>query len=224
MHSFPIRLLPTPPYLLAACIAVAGLFNGVAHADDRHGRHSHEAEERYSSPHWVYDNRYHHGHYYPAIGYVVPMLPQGYLSVTFGGSRLFYQGGVWFSVGTGGYVVVRPPLGVVVPVLPPAYATVWVGSAPYYYANETYYAVAPSGGYVVAAPPADAQLAPAQPAPPPAPAPAPPPAPAPSGAPQQAAGTWYYCDSAKAYYPYVAECKKGWRAVPATPPDLPQGR
>jgi hypothetical protein len=35
---------------------------------------------------------------------------------------------------------------------------------------------------------------------------------------QPAAGTWYYCDSAKAYYPYVTECRDGWRSVPANPP------
>lgn len=35
--------------------------------------------------------------------------------------------------------------------------------------------------------------------------------------PQPASGTWYYCDSAQTYYPYVAECPGGWRAVPATP-------
>jgi hypothetical protein len=29
---------------------------------------------------------------------------------------------------------------------------------------------------------------------------------------------WYYCDSAKAYYPYVAQCPEGWRAVSPTPP------
>jgi hypothetical protein len=29
---------------------------------------------------------------------------------------------------------------------------------------------------------------------------------------------WYYCDSAQAYYPYVAQCPSGWRAVPPTPP------
>ena len=34
---------------------------------------------------------------------------------------------------------------------------------------------------------------------------------------------WYYCDSARAYYPYVAECPGGWRAVPATPaPPVPR--
>lgn len=36
--------------------------------------------------------------------------------------------------------------------------------------------------------------------------------------PQQQAGTWYYCDAARAYYPYVKQCASGWRAVPANPP------
>jgi len=29
---------------------------------------------------------------------------------------------------------------------------------------------------------------------------------------------WYYCRSAKSYYPYVATCPEGWEKVPATPP------
>jgi hypothetical protein len=29
---------------------------------------------------------------------------------------------------------------------------------------------------------------------------------------------WYYCNSAKTYYPYVASCPEGWKAVPANPP------
>ncbi|MFT4048199.1 MAG: OmpA family protein, partial [Solimonas sp.] len=33
---------------------------------------------------------------------------------------------------------------------------------------------------------------------------------------------WYYCDSAKAYYPYVQQCPEGWRAVPANPPQTSQ--
>jgi hypothetical protein len=46
-----------------------------------------------------------------------------------------------------------------------------------------------------------------------------PPAPqAPAPAATAAAGTWYYCDSAKAYYPYVQQCREGWRPVAATPP------
>jgi hypothetical protein len=52
----------------------------------------------------------------------------------------------------------------------------------------------------------------------------PPPPPAPqAGSPaaaatQPATGMWYYCESAKGYYPYVSECKEGWRPVPASPP------
>jgi hypothetical protein len=39
-----------------------------------------------------------------------------------------------------------------------------------------------------------------------------------AGGPPQQAGTWYYCDAANAYYPYVKQCAGGWRAVPANPP------
>ena len=57
-----------------------------------------------------------------------------------------------------------------------------------------------------------------QPTPPAAPAPARPVTPPP---PQ----SWYYCESAGGYYPYVPACPDGWRAVPATPgapPAAPQ--
>ena len=29
---------------------------------------------------------------------------------------------------------------------------------------------------------------------------------------------WFYCQSARGYYPYVTQCPEPWRAVPATPP------
>jgi len=29
---------------------------------------------------------------------------------------------------------------------------------------------------------------------------------------------WYYCDSARGYYPYVTRCPEGWRPVSPTPP------
>ncbi len=38
------------------------------------------------------------------------------------------------------------------------------------------------------------------------------------GAPAQQPGTWYCCDTAKAYYPYVKQCASGWREIPASPP------
>jgi hypothetical protein len=35
---------------------------------------------------------------------------------------------------------------------------------------------------------------------------------------------WYYCESARAYYPYAGECAEGWqRVVPDIPPQTPSG-
>jgi len=35
---------------------------------------------------------------------------------------------------------------------------------------------------------------------------------------------WYYCESARAYYPYVGECPEGWqRVVPDLTPQPPSG-
>jgi hypothetical protein len=40
-----------------------------------------------------------------------------------------------------------------------------------------------------------------------------------SGAPaSDSAGWWYYCDTARGYYPYVKECPSGWQRVPPAPP------
>jgi len=191
--------------LLFAAVAAA-LFAGAAHA-----------QPHYGSPHWAYDDRYHHHHYYPAVGYGVPVLPPGYLTVTFGGGRFYFHGGVWFRASGPSYVVVRPPVGVVVPVLPPDYTMVYFGRAPYYYANDIYYSALPGGaGYAVVAPPPGAEATAAQPVPPPVLSPQP--GQAPVSAAQPSAGTWFFCESAKAYYPYVSDCKEGWRQVPASPP------
>jgi hypothetical protein len=32
---------------------------------------------------------------------------------------------------------------------------------------------------------------------------------------------WYYCEAARAYYPYVPTCVGGWKQVPATPGEVP---
>jgi hypothetical protein len=86
-----------------------------------------------------YDGRFSHNHYYPERGYVTRDLPRERVFIDGPRGRFFYSGGVWYSPGPGGYVVVGPPVGVFVPVLPPYYTTVWVGGAPYYYANDAYY-------------------------------------------------------------------------------------
>ena len=216
-------IVSTPARMLAAGILILSLglmLAGTAGADDHRDRRR-DVGQPYREQHWIYDNRYHHSHYYPAIGYSVAALPPGYLTLSFGNRRFFFDGGVWFAPAASGFAIVRPPVGIVVPVLPPSYTTVWVAGAPYYYANDTYYMAAP-GGYVVAAPPAETVYTEAPAAPPapqaPAAAPAPQAAPPASAPAQPSGGTWYYCDSARAYYPYVSECKEGWRPVPATPP------
>ena len=189
--------------LLTSALLAAAIASGTALAQ-------HRERERFGTPHWVYDSRFHHNHYYPAPGYALTVLPPGNVALTFRGGRFFFHSGVWYQTGPAGYVVVRPPLGIVVPVLPPAYTTVWAAGVPYYYANDIYYVQAP-GGYTVAAPPTVAEdSAPPPPSQPPVGA-APP-----AGAPPPA-NNWYYCESSRAYYPYVNECREGWRAVPATP-------
>lgn len=203
---------------VAACAALAAFacFSAPASADEHRG--GHDRHERYENRNWVYDGRYHHDHYYPARGYAVSVLPPGYLSLNFRGGRFFFQAGVWFAPGPGGYVVVQPPLGMPAPMLPPGYATVWSHGVPYYYANDVYYVQGP-GGYVVSQPPADANLqAVPQSAPQGAMSAPPPPQAAPAAPAQPGAGVWYYCESAKAYYPYASSCAEGWRTVPAAPP------
>jgi hypothetical protein len=48
----------------------------------------------------------------------------------------------------------------------------------------------------------------------------PPIAAAPSAAPPAARvpNSWYYCEAAKGYYPYVQTCPGGWKALPEPPP------
>jgi hypothetical protein len=213
--------------ILALSLAAGFIHINAASADDwdRREHDRHLVGEPYRSPHWIYDDRHHHGHYYPMIGYGVDYLPSGFLTLGFGGRRFFFQSGVWYEAAGPRFVVARPPVGIIVPVLPPDYSTVWVSGVPYYYANETYYTTSP-GGYVVANAPAAGtyveapQTTQAPQAPPAPPAPAAQAAPAAPAAPA-AASTWYYCDSSKTYYPYVASCKEGWKAVPASAPPTP---
>ena len=103
------------------------------------------------------DSRYNHGHYYPAVGASVHVLPEGYRPYFYGGRSFYFSAGIWYAPGPAGFVVVRPPVGVVISALPPYYSTVWIGGLPYYYANDVYYTWDPAqNGYVVVDPPANA--------------------------------------------------------------------
>ena len=209
MSSTP-SLLRKRLFLIPMALSLIGTAaHAEPHGDFGHAPHAvmerHDFHEPYRTPHWTFDDRFHHDHFYPALGYGIATLPYGNIGIGFGPDRFFYQAGVWYQPSGAGYVVVQPPVGIVAPALPPAYATVSVAGVPYYYANGTYYVAAP-GGYAVAQPPADpVALAPQ------AGAAAPPPT-----------GSWSYCESAKSYYPYVSQCPEGWRIVPATPPRTTQ--
>lgn len=134
---------PLRSLVAALLLAAAGLAQAQAH----HPGPSHERAP------WRYDDRYHHDHYYPRLGYAAPALPGGAVSIRFGGGSYYYHGGVWFRPVGPRFVVVMPPIGIVVPLLPPAYVTLRIGGAPYYYANGVYYAVVPDGYRVVEPPP-----------------------------------------------------------------------
>jgi hypothetical protein len=152
--------------LVAACV----LTIGVAHADPHDRDHRDFRGGPGPRPGWDHmDGRFHHDHYYPSRGYYVRDLPRERVIINGPRGRYFYSGGVWYSPGPSGYVVIGAPVGVFVPVLPPDYTTVWVGGAPYYYANDSYYVWRDSDSqYEVVAPP-DEQAANTEP-----PAPAPP--------------------------------------------------
>jgi len=191
----------------AVFIAASLASTALVYAQERRIVREHE-RVRYATPHWVYDDRFHHNRYYPARGYIVETLPPGNISITFRGAPFWFHSGVWYQRNGPRYVVVQPPVGVIVPALPPGYTVVYFGGVPYYYANDVYYVQRPDGYAVVDAPAGTAVPVSAVPPAPQAAAPA-------ASAP---AGTWYYCDSARTYYPYVQSCPEGWRPVAATPP------
>jgi Family of unknown function (DUF6515) len=162
----------TSVLLAAAC----ALSINVAQADPQHDRDFHGGprggvERR--PPGWDHmDGRFNHNHYYPSRGFYVHDLPRDRVIVGGPrGGRYWYSGGVWYSSGPRGFVVIGAPVGVFVPVLPPYYTTVWVGGAPYYYANDTYYVWRDSNQqYEVVDPPGDPSAASTD-APPPPPSP-----------------------------------------------------
>ncbi len=84
-----------------------------------------------------------------------------------GGSRYYFNGGIWYAPRGPEFIVVSPPPGLVISTLPPYYSTVWIGGVPYYYADDVYYSWQPDqNAYAVVDPPDNAD-APSPPPPPP---------------------------------------------------------
>jgi hypothetical protein len=86
----------------------------------------------------------------------------------------------------------------------------WWGPPYRYYHPRPYYIYSPPPTVIVEQPPTYVQ----QPAAPPAPPPPPPPAPPAPRAPSAQQTYWYYCESARAYYPNVPTCPEPWIKVP----------
>lgn len=157
----------------------------------------------FHTPHWAFDQRFDHNHFYPARGYSVRTLPAARLDLAFGPGHYFFHAGVWYQHRGPGFVVVGPPIGIFLPILPPDYATLWIGGIPYYYANDVYYAPVPNGYQVVQAP-ADASIAPSTTS-------------SSAAASDLTAGISYYCKSAQSYYPAVSQCPEGWQLSRSAP-------
>lgn len=104
--------------------------------------------ERRSGHREFRDSRYHHNRSYPVRGHYMHTLPHNRYEAFHGGSRYYFQGGVWYRPYGSRFMVAAPPFGIVIPFLPPYYTTIWVGGIPYYYANDVYYAQT-TGGYMV---------------------------------------------------------------------------
>jgi hypothetical protein len=81
----------------------------------------------------------------------------------------------------------------------------WYGPYPYWYYPPPYYVYTPPP-VVVQEPPVYVQQQPALTSPPTAPAP--------SAQSQNVEAYWYYCPSAKGYYPSVQTCPEPWVKVP----------
>lgn len=138
----------------------------------------------------------------------------GFHSHVFFGFGGFGPGFVGFGpgfVGFGGFA----------PFWPAPVAPAWAFAPPGWGAPPPWAFVPPA--WAAPPPPWGAQPSPWT-APPPSNAPAPP-APPPPAAPPSGAVTppaetaWYFCPTAKGYYPYVARCTVAWQRVPTVPPD-----
>jgi hypothetical protein len=154
MQAIKLHSIKASSLAWAALLLLGSQF-GSAHAAEEH--FGHPGGRVVDGRGHVLDSRYNHGHFYPAVGTHVRVLPDGYRPYFYGGRPYYFYGGVWYAPGPAGFVVVGAPIGLAISVLPPYYSTVWFGGVPYYYANDVYYTWNPEqNAYVVVNPPANA--------------------------------------------------------------------
>jgi hypothetical protein len=102
---------------------------------------------------------YPHYRNYP-YGSVSVALPNGFISIGFGGKKFFYAGGLFYQQYQREYIVVPPPDGAVVYAVPNGYSKVVIDGVVYYAYNGVYYSRVQQG-YQVVQPPSTVVLEPA---------------------------------------------------------------
>jgi len=85
-------------------------------------------------------------------------VPQGSISITFGGNPYYYFGGSFYQPYNGYYRPVFPPVGIHVGMLPPGYIPILGGPGPYYFGNGAFYRRYDDHSYEVVDAPMGAQL------------------------------------------------------------------
>lgn len=112
-------------------------------------RGNHPPDGAAARPHQWFDGSHGHARYYPTPGWAVRTLPPRSNVVFWAGANYHFHDGVWYSPGSRGWVVVRPPFGIVVNDLPLFRTALVVGGLTYLYANGAYYRERVEGGYEV---------------------------------------------------------------------------
>lgn len=103
---------------------------------------------------WAYSPGFRH-YRYPSIGWTVPLLGVGALTLAYAGSQWYWDRGVWYQPSPAGFIVAAPPNGALVPTLPPDYASIIHNGQPYFYSQGVYYVEVPGQGFRVVPPPGD---------------------------------------------------------------------
>ena len=148
---------------LAALLSFAFAAPADAHSGHRGHHHGHKPVYRHGYRHGYR----HRGYWGPrfhgpriGIGFTVPILPAGYMTMAVGGNPYYYHGGYYYRPAPTGYVVVEAPLGAAVLTLPASAVRVQIGGFTYYQYGNSYYQWQPRANrYVVVPPPANTVVA-----------------------------------------------------------------
>jgi hypothetical protein len=89
----------------------------------------------------------------PQYGSVVVRLPPRHRNLMVNRTKYFFDSGIFYRNGPGGYVIVRAPMGAILASVPVGSVTFALGGTAYWYYGGTYYRRVPSGYIVVDAPP-----------------------------------------------------------------------